>query len=760
MTVGLLAPGTVRLNDGPFLRSQRLNQEYLLQLDPQRLLAPFMREAGLRAAAKPYGNWESEGLDGHTAGHYLSATSLTFAYTGDTRFFERAREVVSALARAQDAIGSGYIGGIPNSAELWAEVAAGRIDSTTFTHDGRWVPWYNLHKTFAGLIEAYRSAHIEQALAVVTRLADWWLEIAAGIDDSDFELMLDTEFGGMNESFADLAAITSRDDYLAMATRFSHHAVFDPLAAGEDALTGLHANTQIPKALGYQRIAQLTGDPNYGRAAAAFFDIVTTTRGTSIGGHGVREHFTAPGDVHAMIEDREGPESCNTYNMVRLAGDLYLGTGMSGYIDYIERALHNHILSAQHPGHGGFVYFTPMRPNHYRVYSEPENSFWCCVGTGMEAHARHAAYIYAERHHRLAVNLFIDSTITWRDITLTQHATGAPRFGTTITIETDKISGRHAERRVIDIRIPSWADGPAQLTVNGQPLAAPATDGYLSIDREWVHGDTLSVTFPASPRFERLGDDAEWVSVVWGPIVYASVGDTNDLLGLIADAGRMSHIARGPLTPLAESPIVVGSDSSRSLIGLDDGSVTLATDRGPVPLVPFARIHDSRYTIYFPVGADAEARRRQLLVDDQRQLGVDALTQDFISLGQQQPESDHGFHGPHSETGRDGDIRWRRTSTSMSATLQDWRRSARFLRLSWLDGDGSVGYELVANGVPIGTIVREGGKRSPDVRMEQYELPAEFAAMDIGRIEITARAFTGHTTDRITELRLLAAAPI
>ncbi|HWU57697.1 MAG TPA: beta-L-arabinofuranosidase domain-containing protein [Microbacteriaceae bacterium] len=751
MSVVLPAPGTVRLNDGPFLNSQFLDKKYLLGLDPKRLLAPFFREARLSPEAEPYGNWESGGLDGHTAGHYLSATSLMFAYTSDVRFRDRAEEMVIGLARAQRAIGTGYVGGVPRSSELWAEVAAGHIDSTTFTHDGRWVPWYNLHKTFAGLIEAHRSAGIDGALETVAGMADWWLHIAAGIDDSEFELMLDTEFGGMNESFADLAAITGRKDYAAMAKRFSHRAVFEPLAAGQDLLTGLHANTQIPKVLGYQRIAELTGEREYAMAASFFFDTVVKTRTISIGGHGVREHFNAADDFHTMFEDREGPESCNSYNMMRLAGDLYAATGEPEYIDYIERTLHNHVLSAQHPVHGGFVYFTPMRPDHYRVYSHPENSFWCCVGTGMEAHARHAAYIFAERDERLAINLFINSTIAWRGITLTQHAAAAPNFGTKVTIHTDR-----PVRRVIEVRVPSWADGTPEVTVNGEHVTVSRADRHLTIDREWADGDIFSVSLPASPRLEWLSRGSNWVNVAWGPTVYAATGAPSNFSDLVADAGRMSHIARGPLKPLSQTPIVVESDPGFALTGTADGNVILNTTLGAITLVPFSGVHDIRYTIYFPAGTNAGSRRTQLHQRDEWQLGVDARTQDVITLGEQQPEADHEFTGELSETGRDGDTTWRRTSTSMGATLVDWRRAARFLRLSWLDGDGNVGYDIFAHGVRVATIEREGADISPVVCTAEYELPSELLAMDLERIPLSMRARGGRRTDRITELRLLA----
>lgn len=749
--VSFPAPGAVRLLEGPFLNSQRRDREYLLSLDPRRLLAPYFREAGLEPEAEPYGNWESQGLDGHTAGHYLSATSLMFAHTGDLVVRERAEELVAGFARAQSALGTGYVGGVPDSAALWAEVATGRVETTTFTQSGRWVPWYNLHKTFAGLIEAHRSARIDGALDVVTGMADWWLDIAARIDDRHFESMLDTEFGGMNEAFADLAALTGRAEYLAMAERFSHRALLEPLAAGEDRLTGLHANTQLPKIVGYQRVAELTGDPHYADAAEFFFCTVAETRTVSIGGHGVREHFHAPDDFRAMFEDREGPESCNTYNMVRLAGELFRAGGEVRYIDYIERALHNHVLSAQHPVHGGFVYFTPMRPGHYRVYSQPESSFWCCVGTGMEAHARHATYVFAERDSRLAVNLFIDSAIEWRGIRLTQQAGSAPRFGTRLTVSTDR-PARHA----IDVRVPSWVDAPPTVFVNGGPADVATVDGYLRLDREWADGDTVEVDLPSSPRFETVGGDSAWVGVTWGPLVYAAVGDADDLPGLVADAGRMSHIARGPLRPLAHAPIVSEQDPAAALAGRDDGVVLLATSAGPVELVPFWRVHDTRYTVYFPAGSDVGERARDLRRRDEWQLGVDARTQDVVSLGEQQPEVDHRFRGDGSELGRDADTAWRRTGSTMGATLLDWRRTARLLRVSRLDGDGNVDYELVANGVVLARVVRDGGDISPVVCSDEFELPAEFHRQDTESIRIELRAAPGHRTDRITEIRLLA----
>lgn len=751
MSAAFAALRTVRLEDGPFKRAQRLNENYLLGLDPQRLLAPFYREAGLPLEHGPYGNWESQGLDGHTAGHYLSATSMMFASTGDMRFRDRAEQIVEGLARAQDAGGTGYIGGVPDSAELWQSVASAGVDATTFTRNGRWVPLYNLHKTLAGLIEAHRSADIPDSLRLATGLADWWLALAAALSHDEFEIMLDTEFGGMNESFADLYALTGRQDYLDMAVRFSHRSILDPLAADRDELTGLHANTQIPKVLGYHRVSQLVDEPEFARAASFFYDRVQAHRTVSIGGHGVREHFSAPDDFRSMVEDREGPESCNSYNMLRLAAGLFEATGSTRYLDDIERILHNHVLSAQHPIHGGFVYFTPMRPRHYRVYSHPRESFWCCVGTGMEVHSRHGAYIFAEREDRLAVNLFIDSSIEWHGLRVTQRTTSAPSFETAITVHTPR-----TRREALDVRVPFWADGAPALAVNNEPFAATVDNGYLHVDREWADGDVLTVAFAASPRFEPLPDEPGWTSVAWGPVVYAARLDPLDKQELVADSGRMSHIAGGPLAPLAHTPIVTETDPRLSLTGTPEGTVLLESSAGTIVLEPFALVHDARYTAYFPTGSDADERRALLAARDAWQLGLDARTCDFLTFGEQQPESDHGLRADGSEHGHDGERTWRSTDSSMTAALGDWRRNATSIRLSWLDGDGDVAYDLIVNDLPVASIENRGADISPVVGSAEYALPSEVHDLDLDRLQVTVRAATGFRTHRLTEIRLLS----
>ncbi|GAB3818974.1 hypothetical protein GCM10028895_16800 [Pontibacter rugosus] len=419
----------MKLKDSPFKQAQQTDMEYILALDPDRLLAPYLREAGIKPKAESYGNWENTGLDGHIGGHYLTALSLMYSATGNPELLQRLNYMVDQLAACQQQNGNGYIGGVPGGEAMWQEIAKGNIDAGSFSLNDKWVPWYNIHKLYAGLRDAYLYTGNEKAKDMLVKLSDWSLNLTKDLTDAHMQDMLRSEHGGMNEVFADVAEITGDKKYLELARRFSHRAILDPLLAGKDNLTGMHANTQIPKVIGYKRVAEVGGDPAWAGAAGFFWNTVVNDRTVSIGGNSVREHFHPTNDFSPMIESREGPETCNTYNMLKLSKQLYLTEASAEYIDYYERGLYNHILSSQHPTRGGFVYFTPMRPRHYRVYSKPEDGFWCCVGSGLENHGKYGELIYAHNEQDLFVNLFIPSTLEWkeRDITLTQSTASLRR---------------------------------------------------------------------------------------------------------------------------------------------------------------------------------------------------------------------------------------------------------------------------------------------------------------------------------------------
>ena len=472
----------VKLLSSPFLQAQQTDLHYILALDPDRLSAPFLREAGLTPKAPSYTNWENTGLDGHIGGHYLSALSMMYAATGDTAIYHRLNYMLNELHRAQQAVGTGFIGGTPGSLQLWKEIKAGDIRAGGFSLNGKWVPLYNIHKTYAGLRDAYLYAHSDLARQMLIDLTDWMIDITSGLSDNQMQDMLRSEHGGLNETFADVAEITGDKKYLKLARRFSHKVILDPLIKNEDRLNGMHANTQIPKVIGYKRVAEVSKNDKdwnhaaeWDHAARFFWNTVVNHRSVCIGGNSVREHFHPSDNFTSMLNDVQGPETCNTYNMLRLTKMLYQNSGDVDnsnkpdprYVDYYERALYNHILSSQEPDKGGFVYFTPMRPGHYRVYSQPETSMWCCVGSGLENHTKYGEFIYAHQQDTLYVNLFIPSQLNWKEqgVTLTQETLFPD--DEKVTLRIDKAAKKNL---TLMIRIPEWAGNSEgyEITINGK----------------------------------------------------------------------------------------------------------------------------------------------------------------------------------------------------------------------------------------------------------------------------------------------------
>ena len=744
----------VRLHDGPFLDALRTDLAYALSLDDDRLLAPFLAEAGLPSGAARYGNWEQSGLDGHIAGHQLSALSHLYAATGDAGALRRVNEMVAALHRVQDATGTGYLGGVPGGAALFERLRVDGADAALALSGGEhWVPWYNLHKTFQGLIDAHTVAGNADALTIVTRLADWWLDIAAGLDDDVFELMLDTEFGGMNEAYARLAQVTGRAEHGWMARRFSHRRILDPLLQHRDNLTGLHANTQIPKVVGYAATAAVTGDAAFVDAADFFWRTVVDHRSVSIGGNSVREHFHDASDFAPMVEDREGPEFCNTYNMLKLTRALAEHELRPEHLDFAERALYNHVLGSQHPD-GGFVYFTPMRPRHYRVYSQSQLGFWCCVGTGLEAQARSSEWIFGIEDDAVLVNLYVPAEAVVDEVGATLRIeTEFPRSpGVRIHVEVER--EREFELR---LRIPVWSGGLERLEINGETATGSPAPGAIVIRRRWRAGDVVSFELPIEVRAERLPDGSAWQSYVAGPVVLAARAGIEHLDGLRADDSRYGHIARGPLLPIAEMPLVEPGAGGVEQLGELRYVIPSVEGREPIALEPFAGIHDERYTVYWPVvQGDADERRAQLRALDVG-LDDDTATVDAVVLGEQQPEADHGFRGVDAETIVIGERRWRATSGTMTMRLRT--SGASLLRVAYLAGPEPTAVTVQIGGVHVAgervdaTDPADGLGTAFDV---DYPIGGMLQAMgDPESLELSLSAPHGQTTPRIGTIRVL-----
>jgi DUF1680 family protein len=725
----------VRLLPGPFSDAVDANREYLLAHDPDRLLAPFLKEAGLEIKKPPYPNWESMGLQGHTAGHYLSALSQMIASGNDPdgELNRRLDYMLAEMQRVQRANGNGYIGAVSESQEFWNTIAAGEVGKIW----DKWVPWYNVHKTFAGLRDAYVVGSKQKAKDLLLNLGDWCVNLTSKLSDEQMQQMLSSEHGGMNEVMADIYQIAGDLKYLETAIRFNHRAVMEPLMQGQDRLTGLHANTQIPKIIGLEEIATLTDNQKAHSGARFFWNTVVNDRSIAFGGNSVSEHFNDPKDFSKMIEHREGPENCNTYNMLRLTEVLFESKPSARFADFYERALFNHILSSIDPKEPGYVYFTPLRPEHYRVYSQPEKTFWCCVGTGMENPGRYGQFIYArDKDAGFYVNLFIASELKTEDgITLRQENRFPfePRTHLSLELPKPAVFSLH-------IRHPWWVpEGKFSIRVNGKPFASPSHPStYAEVRRQWNNGDTIDVELPMHISAEPLPDGSDWAAVLYGPIVLAARAGTDDMVGERADDGRMAHVATGPVVPLDQVPcLITTADELPQHIAPDPEAGPLhfrvsdvvepETSDG-IELEPFFALHHERYQMYWELTTTErlKERKERLAISERLRAAREAATLDWVAPGEQQSEVEHDFQGERSETGIHNGRRWRH-GKQIQYTLDTRGEKAVELSVMYSGDDAGRTFEIYANDELIAT--QELKAEKPGAFIEKrYELPASVLA--------------------------------
>ena len=729
--------GDVTLLDGPLKRARDLNITTLLKYDTDRLLAPYLKEAGLTPKAKSFPNWD--GLDGHVGGHYLTALAINAA-TGSEECRTRMEYMISELQRCADANqknhpewGKGYVGGVPGSDRLWSTFKKG--DFAAFY--GAWVPFYNIHKMYAGLRDAWLYCGNEQAKQLFLGFCDWAIDLTAGLSDEQMERMLDIEHGGMNEVLADAYAMTGDKKYLTVAKRFSHRRLLTPLSQRQDCLDNMHANTQVPKVIGFDRIAELSGEEYFHDASTFFWDIVTGERSLAFGGDSRREHFPSKEACKDFVRDIDGPETCNTNNMLKLTEDLHRRNPNAAYADYFELATFNHILSSQHPEHGGYVYFTSARPRHYRNYSAPNEAMWCCVGTGMENHGKYGQFIYTHVGKALYVNLFVSSELNWREkgIRLRQE-TGFPYSETSrITITEGK--GQFP----LLVRYPGWVKpGELKVTVNGKAvdlISGPAS--YVTIDRSWKKDDVVEVRFPMHNSVKYLPNLPQYIALMHGPIMLAMKTGTEDLAHLIADDSRFGQLAVGKKLPVNEAPILINNhveEIANQLQPIADKPLhfILSTRmENPIrnELQPFFEIHDSRYMMYWLALSEQNYKGylEQMAKEEQAQQALEARTIDKVQPGEQQPESDHFMETDESQKGNTNDVFWRDASNGhyFSYLMQTAGRTDLSLRLKyWGVGEWkSHEFDIFVDDVLVKSVNNTGKYRISEFKYEVYDLPAK-----------------------------------
>lgn len=762
----LFPPGAVRLLDGPFKTNQELDHAYLLRLEPDRLLAQFRVEAGLEPKAKPYGGWESpaapgttRSLAGHSLGHYLSALSLMFRATDDPVLRERVSYIARELKQCQEKRGDGSLVAFPHARELEADIRKGKVETT----DNYWAPFYTIHKEIAGLRDAWLCCADATAKEVMMGLADWCGSLVKDLTDEQRERFLNVEHGGMAEVLADVYAITGENRFLDYARFYSHHLVLDPLAKGNDTLTGMHANTQVPKFTGFQRIHQLGGDADYGAAAVNFWDTVVNNRTWVNGGNSIHEHFSDPKAMGADITHDGGPETCNTYNMLRLTAALYQEKPDSVYLDYYENALFNHILTSQAPlpGAGAFVYYTPLRPDYARSYGTDFNSFWCCTGTGMENHAKYGEFIYTHHADTVSVNLFMASTLEWSDtgLALRQETRFPEEQASTLVI-----TKAPAQPLTLRIRHPFWLDAKElKLTVNGETTAAPSDAGFAEIKRQWKAGDKVHIALPMTLRVVRKSQSPGWISLFNGPILLA---------GELGAEGLEQKDFIGPYTPikafrsLKRAPIFVAKTDEEVLANISPvagrpgvfHTKDLAKPHD-VTLAPFFRTHFQRYALYWQL-TDAKGAAQlqlQLAEAERAERELDARTADRVRLGEQQPETDHLFKAEKSRSGLGPDARHYR-----AAEEDGWfgfemkpppQGTPAAVRLSHWGRDHGPEFDIEVAGKVIAT-ARMQPTHKEDYLGVEYPIPAEVLN---GKTSVAVRIVSrqGKPVPAVYDLRLV-----
>jgi uncharacterized protein len=741
-----LPMNAVRLTGGPLKKAQDLDAAYLLELEPARMLAYLRQSAGLDPKAQGYGGWDGAGrqLTGHIAGHYLSAVSMMYATTGDVRFKERADDMVSQLQAIQNAQGDGYIGALKDAKGVdgkvrFQDLSKGEIRSGGFDLNGLWSPWYVEHKLFAGLRDAYHLTGNKTALDVEIKFAGWTESILANLNDNQIQKMLATEFGGMNEVLADLYADTNDPRWLKLSDKFEHHAIVDPLSQGQDILAGKHANTNVPKMIGELARYEYTDNEADGKAAEFFFDEVSLHHSFATGGDGKNEYFGQPDKLNDMIDGRTA-ESCVSYNMIKMARTLFTLDPESRYADFVERADLNAILGGQDPEDGRVSYMVPVGRGVQHEYQTKFDSFTCCVGSQMEAHAFHAYGIYDESGNKLWITQYAPTTVDWASQGMKFEMITDLPMGDSATFKVT--SGK--KMATLAFRRPYWVGSGFSVKVNGAAVKNVSNpDSFIEVSRKWKPGDTVELILPKTLRKEPLPDNPNRMAIMWGPLVLA--GD----LGPEAARGR-GRRQEGVAPPPAPEPAPALVTAELNVDGwlkpvagepgaFRTSNVGLKQD---IVFHPFYEMPRRRYAIYWDVYTPTDWANKSAAYEAEadKEKKLTAATIGFAQPGQMQAERDFAEKDEDSSPvqlqGRYG----RQGNGWFSYDLPVDPASAAILVVTYSnDARGRKGdFDVLVDGTKIGEQTIE--RRTPEVDVRffdvRYALPLDMVK---GKQKVTVR---------------------
>ena len=687
------------LERSPFKHAQDQDLAYLLALRPDRLLHRFHTNAGLPPKAEVYKGWESQGLSGHTLGHYLSASAMMYASTGEERLKERMNYIVDELEKCQQARRTGYVGAIPNEDSVFWKVQHGIIKSSGFDLNGAWSPWYTVHKVMAGLTDTYVYTGNQKALKVVTGMADWTETILKDLNEEQLENMRRCEYGGMNDVLVHIFELTGNKKYLDLSYKFHDHFVLDELAKKVDPMPGKHANTNIPKVTGCARRYTMVPTERDKTIAGFFWETMVNNHTYVIGGNSNYEYCGDPGKLSDRLSDATS-ETCNTYNMLKLTRYLFALNPSSQYGDYYERALYNHILASQNPGDGMVAYFVPLRMGAKKSFSTPYETFTCCVGSGMENHAKYTEGIYFEGNDgSLFVNLFIPSELNWKERGLTlKQETNFPegnRLKYTFVM-------KQAQLFSFKIRRPKWADGEVAVLVNGKPVKVESdATGFLVITRKWKNKDRIEIALPMEVYSEPMPDNPNRIALLYGPVVLAGQ------LG-----SEMPDPIYGTTVLLTDNKNVTDwlQHVPDENLAFQTQSVARPVD---VKLIPFYKSNEQYYNVYwdFFTTEEWQARQAEYEAEKKRIADIETRTIDHIRIGEMQPERDHNLTaGERSYVsyafGRAG--REARTGAFFEFDMKVDAASANALLCTYIGDDRNRAFELVVDGEKIATQQLQG----------------------------------------------------
>ena len=527
---------TVTLSDPYALNGMALMRNYLLKtLDADKLLYWFYRNAHLtpKTASSYGGGWEGKLIGGHTLGHYLTALAQAFINANTPAsgecckadFLNRIEYIVAQLKRCQDnAVVAGAKQGFLWGAQMLSSDPERQFDILEKKDEldiltEAWVPWYTMHKILQGLVDVAVLAENSTAREVATKLGDWVYHRVMSWSPQVQARVLNVEYGGMNDALYNLYALTGEEKYAVAAHKFDEETLFERILSGQkNCLTGLHANTTLPKIIGalnrYITCHEKTIDgqkvdaSKYLTVAERFWENVVTHHVYITGGLSDDEHFVLDGQLN-QTRSNVNCETCITYNMLKLSRTLFTLTRDKRYLDYYERTYYNAIWSSQNLKTGMTTYFQPMASGYFKVYSTPTRSFWCCTGSGMENFTKLNDSIFFQSENAVYVSLYIGSRYQSQSVAFTLEAD--LENSDTVRIRVDSGS------TLLYLRKPAWSK-TFTVTLNGK--TANEQDGFAHVSV--CAGDEVIVTLQKVLRAEPLPDHENAVAFCYGPFALSA----------------------------------------------------------------------------------------------------------------------------------------------------------------------------------------------------------------------------------------------